>query len=187
MALRWVIFELWPNFEKIAPNATILSCIILKEVYQLHVYDPKMTLTCSRSKVPMFISHMPPWPKFLSVCSTIIRFWGMALENKCTEWHWNDLDKGQKYPCAYYIHPWVQIFAHFALRWGVLELESNNVHQMAPNDVDMLRVKYLLHTITTSQCSNFCLFHSTMSSIQVMAQFLLVYYAVISKEYCRVL
>ncbi len=28
--------------------------------------DPKMTLTCSRSKVPTFTSHTPLWPKFLS-------------------------------------------------------------------------------------------------------------------------
>ncbi len=44
--LQWAVFELWTNFRKSAPQ---------------------MTLTCSRSKIPTWMLHTPPRPKFLSV------------------------------------------------------------------------------------------------------------------------
>ena len=44
-ALRWPVFQLRPNFGKSAPNY------------------PKMTLTCSRSKVHILILHTSPRPK----------------------------------------------------------------------------------------------------------------------------
>ncbi len=64
-ALWWAVFKLRPNFGKSAPHY------------------PKMTLTCSRSKVPICILrvHKNPRSNFSSVSLYDEQFWGKATRN----------------------------------------------------------------------------------------------------------
>ncbi len=116
--LQWAVFELRPLFQKSAPN------------------DPNtnMTLTCSRSKVLIYIliyiPHTPVRPNFLpfslylesfSSCGPIL--W--KVHQMTPKWPWNVQGQNTHMHIAYTIE--AQIIFRFAVWWAVFELWTSFV------------------------------------------------------------
>ncbi len=99
-----------PLFRKSAPN------------------DPKMTLTCSRSNVYIYLLHTSPRPKFSSISLYNEQFSSYSpIFRKVHQMTSNDRDifkvKNTNMNDGY--NPEAQIFICFALQRAVFELEPN--------------------------------------------------------------
>ncbi len=120
-----------------------------------------MTLTCSRSKVSMYIPHAPEAPIFLHFALrwAPLLTYGILFEKGAP----NDPKTTLNVPPTY--TPKAQIFGHFALQWPVFE-------KSAQNDVKMTltcsRSKYLYVYYIQPPGPNFCRFFYGISFLSYM-------------------
>ena len=96
---------------------------------------PEMTLTSSRSKIPICMLHTPLRSKFSSISLYSERFLSYGpIFGKAHKWP-NDLDmfkvKNTDMHVTYTSK--AQIFVHFALRWAIFEFRPN-FRKSTPND-----------------------------------------------------
>ncbi len=129
LALRRVVFELPPYFQKSALN------------------DPKMALTCLWSKVPIFIPHATTTFRFYSVLLYDEPFSSSGqILRKVHQMAWKEPChiQGQKYVQSCNIHPWIPnlIFVRVFCDKPFLSYgpSSEKCTEWPQNDLDMFKV-----------------------------------------------
>ncbi len=155
LALRWAVFEIRPFFGKCTEW-------------------PQMTLTCSRSKIPLCMLHAPRGPDFRPFHFMMSSFQVTPpfFLGKCIKWPQMTLVKNTNMH-AMYTHPpppkqkflSVSFYDELFLNYGPI---LGKVHRMTPNDHDIFqgqKYKYACHIRPWGP--HFRPLHSTMSRFRI--------------------